>query len=182
MEAVCSVELLDAQGARQALDGLAEVLLDCVEGGASVGFVLPFSMAEAVAFFRDGLAAVESGSTLLYVARDGGRIIGTVQVGLRQFPNQPHRADLKKLLVHRSARGRGVAAALMAHAEAGAVQSGKALLVLDTATGSPAEALYQKLGWQVTGVVPHYALYPDGTYCGTTIYYKQIAAFPSYQK
>ncbi len=176
------IELLDEAGAQEALEGLASVLCDCVEGGASVGFVLPFGMEDARSFFRDGFPAVRSGGTLLYVARQAGQILGTVQVGLRQFPNQPHRADLKKLLVHRDARGKGVASALMAAAEAGAVAAGKSLLVLDTATGSPAEALYRKLGWEITGVVPNYALYPDGSYCGTTIYYKQIAAFPSYQK
>lgn len=176
------IELLDENGTEAALDGLAAVLCDCVEDGASVGFILPFGMEDARCFFRDGFPAVKSGGTLLYIARLQGRIVGTVQVGLRQFPNQPHRADLKKLLVHRDARGKGVASALMAAAEAGAVAAGKSLLVLDTATGSPAEDLYRKLGWEVTGVVPNYALYPDGSYCGTTIYYKQIAPYPSYQK
>lgn len=168
------IELLDAAQARLAFDGLCTVLADCVEGGASVGFMAPFTQADAAAYWETVIPAVAEGASLLLVATDAGRVLGTVQLGIRQFPNQPHRADLKKLLVHRSARGGGVATALMAAAEAEAARCGKTLLVLDTATGSPAEDLYRRIGWQVSGIIPDYALYPDGRFCDTTVYYKRV--------
>ncbi|MBW8283503.1 MAG: GNAT family N-acetyltransferase, partial [Rhizobium sp.] len=103
-----------------------------------------------------------------------GRVIGTVQVGFATKPNQPHRGDLMKLLVHRRARGLGLSRLLMEAAEAEAAKAGRTLLVLDTATGEPAEKIYERLGWSRTGVIPNYALFPDGRYCDTTIFYKQI--------
>ena len=169
------IELLDAVHAHIALPGLCAVLADCVEGGASVGFMAPYTLDDAAAYWQTVLPAVEDGGSLLFVAREADRVLGTVQLGIRQFPNQPHRADLKKLLVHRSARGKGVATALMAAAEAEAARRGKVLLVLDTATGSPAEDLYRRIGWTVSGIIPDYALYPDGRFCDTTVYYKRIA-------
>ena len=138
---------LSAEEALAALPQLAEILLDCIDGGASVGFMADFSRAEAEAYWRDVAAAVSTGATLLLAAQQEGRLVGTVQLGLKQPPNQPHRADLKKLLVHRSARGAGLAKQLLAAAEVRARDAGKSLLVLDPATGSPAEALYEKLGW-----------------------------------
>lgn len=173
------VRQLDGQAARAALEGLSAVLVDCVEGGASVGFMSPFGMADAAAYWQAVIPAVEAGGTLLFVAEDGeGRIVGTVQVGIQQFPNQPHRGDLKKLLVLGTARGRGVARRLMEAAEAEALRRGRALLVLDTATGSPAEDVYRRLGWSAAGTVPDYALFPDGRYCGTTFYYKRLGPLP----
>ncbi len=171
-----TIERLDGPGAEAALEGLSAVLVDCVEGGASVGFLSPYGMQDAAEYWRGVLPAVRSGASLLFAARDGERLVGTVQIGLQQFPNQPHRGDLKKLLVHREARGRGVANALMAAAEAEAFRRGKTLLVLDTATGSPAETVYQKLGWTASGIIPDYAMWPDGSFCGTTFYYKRLRA------
>lgn len=172
------VRQLDGSSARAAVKDLCDVLVDCVEGGASVGFMSPYDGAQAARYWNDVISAVEDGATLLYAAESGGRIVGTVQVGIQQFPNQPHRGDLKKLLVHTEARGAGIARNLMQAAEAGALAHGKALLVLDTATGSPAEEVYRRLGWTAAGVVPNYALYPDGRYCGTTFYFKQLGPLP----
>ncbi|WP_439614797.1 GNAT family N-acetyltransferase [Shinella sp.] len=168
------IKLLDHEETRARLGELAEVLSDCVTGGASVGFMAPYGPADALPFWEGVAAAVDEDATLLFAAERAGRIVGTVQVGIRQMPNQPHRADLKKLLVMESERGRGLARALMAAAETEAARRGKTVLVLDTATGSPAETVYEKLGWQRAGVIPDYALYPDGRYCATTFFYKRI--------
>lgn len=171
-----AIRLLDEAETRARLGELAAVLTDCVAGGASVGFMAPLTPDEALAFWRDAAAAVGEGATLLFVAEEAGRIAGTVQVGLRQMPNQPHRADVKKLLVMEAARGRGLARRLMAAAEAAAARHGKTLLVLDTASGSPAETLYARLGWRRAGIIPDYALYPDGRMCATTLFYKRLSA------
>ena len=168
------IRLLDHEETRARLGELAEVLSDCVAGGASVGFMAPYGPADALPFWEGVAAAVGEDATLLFAAERAGRIVGTVQVGIRQMPNQPHRADLKKLLVKTSERGRGLARALMGAAEAEAARRGKTVLVLDTATGSPAETVYEKLGWQRAGIIPDYALYPDGRYCATTFFYKRI--------
>lgn len=170
------IRLLDAEETRARMGELADVLADCVTGGASVGFMAPYGPADALPFWRDVAAAVGEGATLLFAAERAGRIVGTVQVGIRQMPNQPHRADVKKLLVMESERGRGIARALMAAAEAEAARRGKTVLVLDTATGSPAETVYERLGWQRAGVIPDYALYPDGRFCATTFFYKRVGA------
>ena len=168
------IRLLDGREAAARVGELAEVLADCVTGGASVGFMAPYGPADALPYWRDVAAAVSEDATLLLAAAHEGRIVGTVQVGIRQMPNQPHRADIKKLLVLESARGRGIARALMSAAEAEAARRGKTVLVLDTATGSPAETVYERLGWQRAGVIPDYALYPDGRFCATTFFYKRI--------
>lgn len=166
--------LLDEKEARARVGELAEVLADCVCGGASVGFMAPYAPADALQFWSGVIDAVAEDATLLFAAEREGRIVGTVQVGLRQMPNQPHRADIKKLLVLESARGHGLARALMTAAEREAARHGKTVLVLDTATGSPAETVYRKLGWEEAGVIPDYALYPDGRFCATTFFYKRI--------
>ena len=168
------IRLLDETETRARMGELAAVLADCVTGGASVGFMTPYGPADALPFWEGVAAAVGEGATLLFSAEREGRIVGTVQVGIRQMPNQPHRADVKKLLVMESERGRGVARALMAVAEDEAARHGKTVLVLDTATGSPAETVYERLGWQRAGVIPDYALYPDGRYCATTFFYKRL--------
>ncbi len=156
---------------------LAEVLCDCVTGGASVSFMQPLSQARAEAFWCDVAAGVARGERALLVAEDaGGTIVGTVQLVLAQAENQPHRADVAKMLVHRRARRQGVAARLMRAVEHEAAIEGKSLLVLDTATGGDAERLYGGLGWQRCGVVPGYALWPQGGLCGTTIFFKPVAA------
>lgn len=172
---MAEIRFLNREETLERLDELGAVLVDCVEGGASVSFMPPFGLEEARAFWRGVAGAVGAGETLLVVALHEGRVAGTVQVGLKQTPNQPHRADVKKLLVHRDARGLGLSRLLMQAAEDGAAKAGKVLLVLDTATGSPAEAIYARFGWQRVGVIPDYALYPDGSFCGTTIFYKRIA-------
>ncbi len=156
------------------LDGLAAVLEDCVSGGASVSYMAPFSHAQAREAFEGMAAEVEQGRRLLLAALDDGEVVGTVQVILASPPNQPHRGEIAKLLVHRRARRRGLAALLMEHAEAEARAEGKSLLVLDTVTGDPAERLYARLGWTRVGVIPNYALYPDGRFCDTTVFWKAI--------
>jgi len=156
------------------LDALAAVLQDCVAGGASVSYMAPFSHEQARAAFAAVAVEVEQDRRLLLAAFADGDLIGTVQVMLALPPNQPHRAEIAKLLVHRSARRRGVARLLMEHAEAEARAEGKTLLVLDTVTGDPAERLYERLGWTRVGVIPGYALYPDGRPCDTTVFWKRL--------
>lgn len=155
------------------LGGLTDVLIDCVEGGASVSFMLPLSRARAEAFWRGVATGVERGERVLLIAEDdGGTIVGTVQVILALPENQPHRGDVAKMLVHRRARRAGIGAALLAAAERSAHAAGKTLLVLDTVTGSDGERLYAREGWQRCGEIPRYALWPDGRFCATTIFYK----------
>src|SRR5258708_3157451 len=155
--------------------GLSDVLIDCVEGGASVNFMLPMTRAKAEAFWRGAAASLARGERLVFAAEDPeGAIIGTVQVLLHQPENQPHRGDLAKMLVHRRARRQGVGAALLAAAERSALSAGKTLLVLDTASGD-AERLYARQGWQRCGQIPNYALWPDGTPCATTIFFKLLS-------
>jgi GNAT superfamily N-acetyltransferase len=156
------------------LEQLASVLVDCVEGGASVSFMSPFSQGEALAFFRKVANSVAAGQTVLLAARLAGKIIGAVQLGLDTPPNQPHRADIKKLLVHRAARGHGVGAALMAQVEEEARRHGRWLLVLDTVPGENGHRLYLREGWTETGIVPDYALFPDGRQCDTAIMWKRL--------
>jgi GNAT superfamily N-acetyltransferase len=155
--------------------GLADVLVDCVEGGASVSFMLPLGHERARTFWQGLAEDVAQGHRLLFVAHDASGIVGTVQVILSQPENQPHRADIAKMLVHRRGRQRGVGAALMRVAEDGARAAGKTLLVLDTATGSGAERLYERLGWIRVGVIPDYALWPQGGLCATTVFYRRLA-------
>ena len=174
MSADAEITSLEAPVAERALDQLADVLVDCVEGGASVSFMSPFSHQQALAFFRKVAGSVASGDTVLLAARLGGRIVGTVQLGLDTPPNQPHRADIKKLLVHRSVRGHGVGAALMAQAEEEARRRERWLLVLDTVPGENGHRLYLRAGWTQTGLVPNYALFPDGRLCDTAIMWKRL--------
>ncbi|WP_442781741.1 GNAT family N-acetyltransferase [Collimonas fungivorans] len=158
-----------------AINALSEILIDCVDGGASVSFMHPLTRTRADNFWNGVAPGVAAGERLLLVAQDrDGAILGTVQVVLSQPENQPHRADVAKLLVHRKARRAGLGAALVKAAEHAAALAGKRLLVLDTVTGSPAEQLYKRLGWQVSGVIPDYALWPDGRLCATTVFYKHI--------
>lgn len=156
------------------LDALAGVLCDCVSGGASVSYMAPFSREQARAAFEVVATEVAQGRRLLLAAFVDGDLVGTVQVVLALPPNQPHRGEIAKLLVHRSARGRGIARLLMEGAEAEARTAGKTLLVLDTVTGSTAERLYERLGWNRVGVIPGYALYPDGRPCDTTVFWKSL--------
>jgi ribosomal protein S18 acetylase RimI-like enzyme len=165
---------LDASAARAAIDELADVLVDCVEGGASVSFMAPYTHAQAVGFFIRGIAAaIERSEIVLLAGRRNGRIVGTVQLGIRTPPNQPHRADVMKLLVRRDAREQGVGAALMRRLEAAARERGRTLLVLDTASDA-AERLYERMGWTRVGVIPDYALLPHGGFCDTTLFWKRV--------
>jgi GNAT superfamily N-acetyltransferase len=157
------------------LRALAEVLVDCVDGGGSVSFMWPLSLERAEAFWRSLAAGVASQERALIVAEDGaGEIVGTVQLALALPENQPHRADVCKMLVHRRARRQGVGAALMKAAEETARGLGKTLLVLDTIQGGDAERLYLRLGWELAGRIPNYALLPRGGLCATSIFFKQI--------
>jgi GNAT superfamily N-acetyltransferase len=155
---------------------LAAVLIDCVEGGASVSFMAPIAPETADRFWADVADGVAAGNRVLLVAEHGatGEVVGTVQVVFAWPENQPHRADVAKMLVRRSARRHGLGARLMTAAEEAARGAGKTLLVLDTVTGGDAERLYARLGWTRVGVVPDFALWPDGRLCDTTFFYKAL--------
>jgi len=157
--------------------GLADVLVDCVEGGASVGFMLPLEPERAEAFWSGVLAGTTRGERIVFVAeeRETGAVVGTVQVVLQAPENQPHRGEIAKMLVHRRARRRGVGEALLRAAEVAARDAGKTLLVLDTASAD-AERLYERGGWQRVGAIPRYALWPEGGFCETIVYYKDLTA------
>ena len=168
------IRQLSASEGRRYVGALADVLLDCVKGGASVSFMSSLEKSEAEAFFENALTDVERGNRVLLAAFVDSTLTGTVQVITSMPPNQPHRADVAKLLVTTAARGQGIGGLLMAHAENAARQAGKSLLVLDTATGSEAERLYARLGWTKVGIIPQYALYPDGSWCDTTYFWKRL--------
>jgi len=173
-----AVRLLSAREARESIPALSAILIDCVEGGSSVGFVAPLSRERSEAFWRGVAEGVADGGRILLAAEDraSGEIVGTVQVVLVQPENQPHRADVSKMLVRRRARRRGLGATLMRAAEGAARAAGKTLLVLDTASDA-AERLYERSGWTRVGTVPGYALMPDGQPCDTTFFYKFIAGY-----
>jgi len=156
------------------INALAGVLIDCVEGGASVGFMHPLTRDRAVAFWRRVAQGVAAGERALLVADDARGLCGTVQLVLNQPENQPHRAELSKMLIHRRARRQGLGTALMRAAEATARECGKTLLVLDAVTGGDAERLYERLGWERVGVIPGYALFPMGGLCDTTVFYRKL--------
>lgn len=169
------IQRLDGEQAAQAIDALANVLIDCVEGGASVSFMLPLTRGRAIHFWRKVADDVALGERALLVARAAdGEIVGTVQLVLALPENQPHRADIAKMLVHRKARRQGVAQQLMAAVETVARDERRQVLVLDTVTGGDAERLYQRAGWVRAGDVPNYALMPGGDFCSTTFYYKHL--------
>jgi GNAT superfamily N-acetyltransferase len=168
---------LSPREAKEQIGALSAVLMDCVEGGASVSFMAPMTRERADAFWHGVAEGVAAGDRVLLVARDrsSGQIVGTVQVVFAQPENQPHRADIAKMLVHRQARKRGVGAALMRAAEDAARAAGKSVLVLDTVTGGDGERLYERAGWTKAGVIPNYALWPQGGFCDTTVFYKQLS-------
>jgi GNAT superfamily N-acetyltransferase len=167
------VRALHAVSERE-IQELSDVLIDCVEGGASVSFMLPIARATAAAFWQGVAAGVVRRERILLAAENAaGQIIGTVQLIFAQAENQPHRADVAKMLVHRRARRLGVGAALLAAAERESLSAGRTLLVLDTASGD-AERLYARLGWQRCGIIPGYALLPGGGLCDTTFFYRTL--------
>ncbi len=155
------------------IQGLSELLIDCVDGGASVSFMHPLPLTKAMDFWRQVGEAVKRGERALLVADDGDGVAGTVQLIFGLPENQPHRADVSKMLVHRRARRRGLGAALLGAAEDVARSCGRSLLVLDTASGD-AERLYERQGWQRCGVIPGYALWPRGGLCDTTFFYRTL--------
>jgi GNAT superfamily N-acetyltransferase len=168
-----TVRQVDILSSRE-FGGLCEVLIDCVEGGASVSFMRPMTLAKAADFWRGVAASVARGERALIVAEDsGGRILGTAQALWAEAENQPHRADIAKMLVHSSARRLGVGAAMLRAAENAARESGRNVLVLDTASDA-AERLYERCGWQRVGTIPDFALMPDGARCATVVYYKRL--------
>jgi GNAT superfamily N-acetyltransferase len=157
------------------IEGLADILIDCVESGASIHFMHPLSRDRAVAFWRRVAQDVAAGARALFVAEDAQGLCGTVQLALDMPENQPHRADLAKMIVHRRARRQGLGAALMRAAESTARETGKTLLVLDAVTGGDAARLYERLGWVRVGDIPDYALFPKGGLCSTTVYYRDLS-------
>ncbi len=172
------IRRLNVAEAASLAPALAEVLVDCVAGGASVSFMHPLEPDRALAFWQGVAAGVAAGNRALFVAEDPatGTVLGTVQLLLDMPPNQPHRAEIAKMLVRRTARGRGIGTALMRAAEALAADNGRTLLVLDTAEGGEGERLYRRLGWIAIGTIPRYALHPDGRPCGSTFFYRDLAA------
>ena len=157
------------------LADLTALLRDAVEGGASVGFILPLTDAEVAAFWTGVLADVAAGKRVLLVARATGRIVGSVQLELAQRSNSRHRCELQKLLVLRAHRGRGLGAALMAAAEDHARLRQRSLIVLDTSASGNALGLYARCGYTRVGVIPRYATDPDGPRIDTIIYHKELA-------
>ena len=168
------IQTLTAEDAGVYLDTLSEILLDCVAGGASIGFMATLTRPGAEAFFEKVFTAVRQGERVLFGAFLDSGLVGTVQMIPAVMENQSHRAEIGKLLVHRSARGQGIANALMHHAEDAALAAGRTLLVLDTCRGGDAERLYLRRGWTRAGVIPNYALFPDGSPCDTVVFWKQL--------
>lgn len=168
-----AIRRLDPDEAASRIEQLADVLLDCVEGGASVSFMLPMARETALDFWRKAADGAARGERTLIVAEDDEGIAGTVQLITDMPENQPHRADVAKLLVHRRARGAGIGRKLMEAVEDAARAQGRRVLVLDTAS-STAERLYERLGWQRVGMVPDYAYMPDGALCATVFFYKHV--------
>jgi GNAT superfamily N-acetyltransferase len=171
--AALDVRSLTAQDAAAERDALSEVLMSCVHNGASVNFMLPFPKAEADAFWDRVIPGVAAGNIRLVAAYIDGRLVGTGQLAFAPQPNQPHRADIAKMLVHHDFRKRGVGEAVMAALEREARAAGKTLLTLDTASDA-AERLYQRSGFVRFGIVPGYALWPQGGLGDAVFYYKQL--------
>jgi GNAT superfamily N-acetyltransferase len=174
MSAAISVRSLTTLGERE-IAGLCNVLIDCVEGGDSIGFMLPMTRTKAQAYWRDAAASAQRGERVVLVAEQAGAIVGTVSVVWAPMENQPHRADVAKMQVHRRARRQGIGKLLLEAAERVAAAAGRTVLVLDTSSRD-AERLYVRGGWQRCGVIPNYALMPDGAFCDTTVFYKQLTS------
>jgi ribosomal protein S18 acetylase RimI-like enzyme len=169
-----TIEQLHSINDDATLAQLADTLIETVAGGGSISFMHPVSQGEALAFWKKIANGVAAKERILLVARDEqGGIVGTVQSVLDQPENQPHRADIAKMMVHPRARRRGIAEALMLEIERRSFAAGKTVLVLDTETGEAASHLYTKLGWQLAGHIPDYALKPHGGLCSTTYFYKR---------
>jgi ribosomal protein S18 acetylase RimI-like enzyme len=167
------VWVADAHGLESVRPQLTQILVDCVENGASIGFLAPLAPNDANDYWRRVRAAIADGRCVLLVAALADHVVGTVQLDVDTMPNQPHRATVSKLLVHTRARRRGVGEALMASLEQAASDAGRWLLTLDTATDA-AERLYERMGWSRAGVIPNYALNPDGSLTATAFYWKEL--------
>ncbi|MFD9316281.1 GNAT family N-acetyltransferase [Streptomyces sp. NPDC060053] len=170
-----TVTRLDAPRLRARAAELADLLIDAVDDGASLGFLAPLDRAAAEAWWEERAEGVAAGRLAVWTAADGGRVVGTVGLAFPDKPNSRHRAELVKLIVHRDARGKGLGRTLLTAAEESAVAAGVTLLHLDTETDSPAEHLYRTAGWTRAGVIPDYAASPAGVLRPTTLYYKQVA-------
>lgn len=171
-----TIETLDPQGLRRHRQALAALLVDAVDGGASIGFLPPLGSDEAAEYWESVAAAVREGSSLLLIARQDDRPVGTVQLDLAMRANGRHRAEVIRLMVHRAARRQGIGRALMLAVEAEARRLGRTTLVLDTRQGDPSETLYRTLGWTLAGTIPRYARSADGTLHTTALYYKLLAS------
>lgn len=169
-----TVEPLDPDAYEAAIPELAALVVDAVAGGASINFLSDVTLASAGAWWRARLDEIRDGTTTLFIARDGDRIVGSTLLMRSTNANSPHRAEIGKVIVHRTARRRGLARALMSAAEDHARAEGRWLLVLDTVTGSDADAMYRALGWHETGIVPDYALLPDGRPWPATFFWKDL--------
>lgn len=167
-----TVRHVDAPQVLRLIEELADLLVDTVDGGASIGFLAPLDRAEAVAWWKGRAAGVAAGELAVWVAQDDERVVGTVSLAFPDKPNSRHRAEVVKLMVHRDARGLGLGRRLLAAAEEFAATAGRTLLHLDTETDSPAEHLYRTAGWTRAGMIPDYAATPDGVLRPTTLYYK----------
>lgn len=176
---VPTIRPLEAAEAEAQLDGLAAILVDAVAHGASVNFMAGFSVDEARQFWRRQLPGLADSHTRLLVAEEGANLVGTVLLFFAPQPNQPHRAEIGKMLVWSTARRQGIGRRLLAAAEEAARAAGRTLLMLDTETGSAGDRLYRQCGWTAIGTVPGHALTPDGRLAATTIFYKQLAGEPA---
>lgn len=165
------IQILDGDDAQRRTDKLAAILHDCVIKGASVSFMNPFTMAEAIKFYTEIADAVKREEIILFAALENDQAVGTCQLVPAKKPNQKHRADLAKLLVHSRHRNKGIGASLLAAADQEVIRRGLKLVTLDTALNT-AERLYERAGYQRAGVIPNYALWPDGGYCDTVYFYK----------
>jgi ribosomal protein S18 acetylase RimI-like enzyme len=171
---VQEIKILPLKGSPNICTALSEILIEAVANGGSVSFMHPLAQGTADSFWRDSLAAADRGERIVLGAFDGAQLVGTVTLLLLLPPNQPHRAEIAKMMTRISHRGRGVATALMHAAERMAVERGRTLLVLDTAVEEGASGLYERLGFNLTGIIPNYALKPHGGLTGTMIYWKPI--------
>ena len=169
-----TVTRLDADQVLEAVGDLADLLTDTVADGASVGFLAPLDPARAAAWWKERAAGVAAGQLAVWAAYDGRRAVGTVSLDFPGKPNNRHRAELVKLMVHRDARGQGLGRTLLTTAEEAAAAAGITLLHLDTETDSLAERLYTSAGWTRAGFIPDYAASPAGVLRPTTIYYKHL--------
>jgi GNAT superfamily N-acetyltransferase len=177
LEGAIRIRELPADEAVEKVAVLAEVLIDCVSGGACVGFMAPLAQDKAEAFWRRVAESGGRGERVVFVAEESatGAIVGTAQLILDLPENQPHRGEVAKVLVRRRARKKGVGAALMKAIEQAARKSGKTLLALDTTSGADADRLYERLGWTRFGIMPGHALWPDGQLSDTAYFYKRLA-------